>query len=257
MQAITSAIVINVGGKQFYTTMSTLNKSPFFEAMFRGSDTLEGNAERQSKSLSPVIPFIDRDPGAFKHILSLLRDPTYPFPKGLEHELNFYGMSQTTTNITDTFTAGEKPESEKPESEKYMLLSDFVKLSPEARFAYNGPIQVVPMKKAMVGKRIYREIGEVHVSCMLTLESWNDLYTCGIAKEPREKDIGKSTFAFTIVSDTSIYFQEPAGHVSKIERDALFKYVATSLLVPVLKESRKTDCIALYITPCHSLDQFQ
>jgi hypothetical protein len=35
MQAITSAVVINVGGKQFHTTMNTLNKSPFFQAMFR------------------------------------------------------------------------------------------------------------------------------------------------------------------------------------------------------------------------------
>jgi hypothetical protein len=213
--------------------MSTLNKSPFFQAMFRGAS----NSEQ-------VIPFIDRDPDAFKHILSLLRDPTFPFPKGLEHELQFYGISRTT---------------KKSKGKKYMLLSDFVKMSPEAQLGHTEPVQVVPMKKALVGGSIRRENGNLRVACVLTLESWNNLHACGIVKAPKKEEIGKSVFLFTIESDTVIYFQEATGHVSKIQKDALWmKYSPNSfLVVPVLKDAKKEECVVIYFTPHHPLDQFQ
>ncbi len=42
------------------------------------------------KEKKDKLIFIDRDPGIFKHILRLLRDPTYPFPDKFTGELDFY-----------------------------------------------------------------------------------------------------------------------------------------------------------------------
>lgn len=234
MQGTTSAIVINVGGKKFHTTKSTLNKSPFFEAMLRESS--EGQ----------VTPFIDRDPDAFKHILSLLRDPTYPFPKGLEHELKFYGMVWTPI----------KPKIQK-KSNKYMLLSDFVKLSPEEQLQHDGPIQAVSMKKALVLKHVGYEI----LTCIPTLELCDNWYACGALKTKIE-DLTEKCLVLKIAEDTEIFFQESAAGVTKISKNKFQEIIRMQnshryLVVPVVKKTDQQECVAIYFTPYHSLHQFQ
>jgi hypothetical protein len=115
------------------------------------------------------------------------------------------------------------------------------------------------MKKALLANNISREKDILRVRCILTLETWNDLHACGIANAPREVDVGKSGIVIKIKSDTSIYFQEASGHVSKIHKDALWmKFVSDSFLVaPVLKEAKTDVCAVIYFTPYHPLDQFQ
>jgi hypothetical protein len=72
-------IVLNVGGTMFETMKDTLLKSAYFEAFFR----FENNDY-----------FIDRDPEMFRHVLNLLRDPDYNFPKEYISELDFYGVDR-------------------------------------------------------------------------------------------------------------------------------------------------------------------
>ena len=73
-------VKLNVGGTRFETTESTLSYSSYFTAMLN-----------KFKPSEETI-FIDRDPDAFKHILSLLRDPQYAFPTNIVYELEFYGI---------------------------------------------------------------------------------------------------------------------------------------------------------------------
>ena len=37
---------------------------------------------------------MDRCPEAFQHVLELMRDPQYPYPKKYLYELDFYGLSE-------------------------------------------------------------------------------------------------------------------------------------------------------------------
>lgn len=60
-------IKLNVGGQIFFTTLSTLTRTPsFFQGMFSGSFTLERDANDAY--------FIDRDPTYFRYVLNFLRD---------------------------------------------------------------------------------------------------------------------------------------------------------------------------------------
>ena len=77
-----SRIILNIGGKLFHTTQSTLEHVPFFDAL------LSKRWERKDKD----VIFIDRDPKGFKHVLGFLRDPQYPFPQEYAYELKFYGI---------------------------------------------------------------------------------------------------------------------------------------------------------------------
>lgn len=74
------SIKLNVGGKIFETTESTLCQSPYFEVI------LHGNFNDRNKE----IIFIDRDPGIFKHVLRLLRNPSYDYPNKFVSELEYF-----------------------------------------------------------------------------------------------------------------------------------------------------------------------
>lgn len=74
-----SRISINVGGQLFETTTETLKQARYFEALL--------NRWLQQEEI-----FIDRSPHIFKHVLSLLRDPTYDYPAKYASELEFYGI---------------------------------------------------------------------------------------------------------------------------------------------------------------------
>ena len=71
-------VKLNVGGTLFETTKNTLSLSLYFKTKFDNWNN-EDN-----------VMFIDRSPYIFKHILSLLRDPTYNYPSKYLEELTFY-----------------------------------------------------------------------------------------------------------------------------------------------------------------------
>ena len=76
-------VKLNVGGKIFETTVETLtHRSTYFNSLFNNGWSLD---EREPY-------FIDRSPGIFKHVLSLLRDPKYTYPFKYLSELEFYGI---------------------------------------------------------------------------------------------------------------------------------------------------------------------
>lgn len=72
-------IKLNVGGKLFETTDDILQKSTYFNSLLtRWNNTSD-------------IIFINRSPHVFKHVLGVLIDPHYPFPKKYEYELHYFG----------------------------------------------------------------------------------------------------------------------------------------------------------------------
>lgn len=83
-----ATIKLNVGGKIFETTRSTLCKSQYFDILLSG---------KFNDTQKDVI-FIDRDSGIFKHVLRLLRDPLYEYPRKYNSELDYY-MIDHTDNI--------------------------------------------------------------------------------------------------------------------------------------------------------------
>jgi len=78
-------ITINVGGTLFQTTTQTLLKTP---------SILQAHLSRWMANGEKEI-FIDRDPTAFRHILSLLRNPRYPYYDATE--LAFYCIAIPTS----------------------------------------------------------------------------------------------------------------------------------------------------------------
>lgn len=76
-----TAITLNVGGETFMTTKQTLMKLSFFRDMpnFENDDF--------------VMPFIDRDPKTFKHILRFVRNPSYEIPEKYLYDLPYYGIT--------------------------------------------------------------------------------------------------------------------------------------------------------------------
>lgn len=80
-----SIIQLNVGGKSFTTTATTLMMSPYFNSFL--------TRWPQKKE----IIFIDRDPEGFENVLGLLRDPAYPFNKKYNYELEFFQLSSSST----------------------------------------------------------------------------------------------------------------------------------------------------------------
>ena len=70
---------LNVGGTIFETTKSTLEKSLYFRKFFKH------NYNKDNESI-----FIDRSPHIFKHVLSLLRDPSYYYPLKYKSELEYF-----------------------------------------------------------------------------------------------------------------------------------------------------------------------
>jgi hypothetical protein len=83
-------VTINVGGKEFVTTRSTLEKSPYFRSLLEW---------REIQNVTTEI-FVDRDPDNFRHVLALLRDPQHCFPEELEYELVYYQLCNPTVEET-------------------------------------------------------------------------------------------------------------------------------------------------------------
>ena len=78
-------VCVNVGGGVFVTSASTLNNSPFFDALLRNS------------SDSHEV-FVDRDPSHFRHILNWLRGVRWlpdddSILRELSWEADYYCMS--------------------------------------------------------------------------------------------------------------------------------------------------------------------
>ena len=77
---MSETIYLDVGGKIFRTTKSTLFTIPYFQAM----DRFNGIVGSKSEPL-----FIDRDPKFFRHILNFARNPDYSLPEKCKSELGF------------------------------------------------------------------------------------------------------------------------------------------------------------------------
>lgn len=86
------SIIIDVGGKLFQSTAKTLSQCEYFEAFL---------ARWQ---FTPDVPiFIDRDPDAFAHILSMLRNHHYKLPNTVsiaehEEECTYYMVPKRIIN---------------------------------------------------------------------------------------------------------------------------------------------------------------
>lgn len=106
-------IKINVGGKIFETTASTLNKAKFFERN-QNVDWVGVFHLTNPKH----IQFVDRDPENFAEVLKYLRDSRHVIPKEIEYEMEFYGidyihkMTDNTkqTNNTDPLKPKSVPD---------------------------------------------------------------------------------------------------------------------------------------------------
>lgn len=79
-------ITLNVGGERFETSYDTLVKSQYFEARFR--------QEGKSRDSEPFVMKLDRSPRIFKHVLDLLRDPDYVYPRKYLSELSYFGREK-------------------------------------------------------------------------------------------------------------------------------------------------------------------
>lgn len=105
-------IYLDVGGQIFETLKDKLIQCSYFEALFSFNEKSCNNNNNFTKE-KPY--FIDRDPKIFRHILNLLRNPSYNFPQKSQYldELDYYGMK---------FKINENLEENKND-----LLFDFVK----------------------------------------------------------------------------------------------------------------------------------
>lgn len=72
---------LNIGGEKFSTSKYTV---------FQTESILKSQVLRW-KSKEDI--FLDMDPDVFTHILSLLRNPLYPFPSKYKQELDYFGIS--------------------------------------------------------------------------------------------------------------------------------------------------------------------
>lgn len=79
-------ITLNVGGELFQTSFDTLVKSRYFQGEFR--------IKNKTRESEPFTLKIDRSPRIFKHVLDLLRDPTYAYPKQYLAELTYFGIGE-------------------------------------------------------------------------------------------------------------------------------------------------------------------
>lgn len=247
MQAGTPAIVINVGGKRFHSTKSTLCKSPFFKAMFSDHKVVpfgRGELENQANKSEPMIPFIDRDADAFKHVLSLLRDPMYPFPSGLEHELSFFGLESlpkiSELKITNNIFGAEK----------YILFRDLVKGPIEKAKVNTVPIQLVPMSSPLPMQNCEEKRWHTQeISCVVTPELVSDIKACGC---PIKSEAYTKIICGTV---TKIYVKDEAS-VKRITHDKLLEMWSTReqeglcfSVVPVLKSLADNVCESILLIP--------
>ena len=83
-------VKLNIGGTIFHTTKSTLLNTP---------SIFQAHLSRWSVNKDEI--FLDRDPKAFRHVLSRLRNPDYPFPPELNHELQFYCLTEPESDAIE------------------------------------------------------------------------------------------------------------------------------------------------------------
>lgn len=103
-------ITLNVGGTMFVTTKKTLiSRSQFFRNIFKSLDDAKIDIYDINHSIDHInsiintntiivyhsitnerIIFVDRDPQAFKHILSYLRDMSYSIPYDYMSDAEFF-----------------------------------------------------------------------------------------------------------------------------------------------------------------------
>jgi len=92
-RAQTAWVKLNVGGTCFETSVSTLSKCNYFEAMFSGRYQVKKNNE------GDIMVRIDRDGTNFGHILNYLRNgklekPPPAVASALIMEADFYGLNE-------------------------------------------------------------------------------------------------------------------------------------------------------------------
>jgi len=116
-------ITLNVGGKCFATTRSTLMKYPesMLSNMFSNEDNWENTVDRDGNFL------IDRSPQYFEPLLNYLRNGVLIMnkgvnPKGVLEEAKFFGLKQVIEELDTTVKMNEKEESCVTRSEFMRLL---------------------------------------------------------------------------------------------------------------------------------------
>lgn len=88
-----NVVTLNVGGTLFEVSMEVLRKCEYFASMF--SDVPYGGS----------TIFLDRSPHIFKHVLSLLRDSGYPYPKKYVRELDYFLVNMHGVVLYDPLEA--------------------------------------------------------------------------------------------------------------------------------------------------------
>jgi hypothetical protein len=91
-------ITLNVSGQNFEVHKDILMKIPYFKDMFDACSPL-GNQSGEDTPTESI--FIARPPHIFKHVLSYIIDPIYPFPKKYMFELDFYNITYDKTYFYD------------------------------------------------------------------------------------------------------------------------------------------------------------
>jgi len=247
MQGITDVITLNVSGTLFQSTRTTLNNSPFLAALIKAVPNNNGTDPT-------AIPFIDRDAKSFRHVLALLRDPAYPFPATLRHELNFHGLTLTVPHTDTVF-----------EIEKYALFDDILHLSPENRAkAAAGPVQLVPKSGAlpMCGWNLISS-NQVEVSFVITPQLESNIRACGCPIGEQTK-VGESSQKTPVLSkvvcdnETKMFAEvchDKSTVIKRVTRARIEKWWDKRedsglylSIVPVMKSLGETTCTALLAT---------
>ncbi len=78
-------VTINVNGKIFQTTKSTIIRSEYFRNLFNDTE------------IQDTI-YLDRSSTIFYHVLEYLRDPQYHYPVKYMEELKFYLITYVNPN---------------------------------------------------------------------------------------------------------------------------------------------------------------
>ncbi len=88
-------ITLDVGGKFFKCNKDLLiSRCKYFEDLFAVYDEIKDGEMNTNE-----IIFIDRSPHIFKHILALIRDSRYQYPKKYNEELYYFLMKKRKKRI--------------------------------------------------------------------------------------------------------------------------------------------------------------
>lgn len=88
-------VKVNVGGTIFETTKDTLCRAPLFKNLF---DDVNDES----------VIFINRSAKLFTHVLALLIDNAYPYPKKYKNELDYYLIEYNDDSFHDKLTLLEE-----------------------------------------------------------------------------------------------------------------------------------------------------